>query len=663
MTEELDPARRAILTLVCNTVVPHIDHTPDPHGLWARTASEMGVPAAAEQMLLDLPPGQREGMLGLLDILAQQGLEPQTQASREQTLTNMMLMGGTEAMVGVGGLIRLILFLSYGLPSLTEPGAPNPMWAAFGYPGSPGPAARTDHGITLTTPDGDRLELEADVAVVGSGAGGGVIAGTLAQQGLRVVVLEAGGHRDEGAAAGLEVPAYQDAYWRGGPQASADFNFTLMAGSGLGGGTAINWTNSLRTRAWVRDEWANAGLEDVGTDFDRHIDAVWERLGVTEDCSDASGTQQRMGLGAERLGWNTSVAARNVDPEGYDPATAGFTGFGDQPGYKQSTLRTYLKDAFDAGAVIVANCPVERVVVEQGVAAGVVGTWTDPQTGRTAQVIVRAPRVVCAAGALENPALLLRSGIGGPAVGENLFLHPTVAMSGIYEEDLKAWWGAPHALLMDEFESGADADGFGFRVEGAQYAPGLIGSATPFASAADHKRLMARTAETGVFLGRIRDRSGGQVTIDDDGQAVVTYALTDPVDVATMHRALDTLARLHEAAGATEISVLGVNPPTWRRGDDLEAFIARTQRMPMRLGGIALFTAHQMGSCRMGSDPQTSVADPRGELHDTPGVWIGDASAFPTASGTNPMISVMALAHRTADAIAHHAGIVEPVPA
>jgi choline dehydrogenase-like flavoprotein len=96
-------------------------------------------------------------------------------------------------------------------------------------------------------------------------------------------------------------------------------------------------------------------------------------------------------------------------------------------------------------------------------------------------------------------------------------------------------------------------------------------------------------------------------------------------------------------------------PIEWRIGDDLEAFIARAQRLPAGAGGLTVFSAHQMGSCRMGSDPQTSVADPSGQLHDTPGVWIGDASAFPTPSGTNPMISIMALASRTADNIAEAA--------
>ena len=111
------------------------------------------------------------------------------------------------------------------------------------------------------------------------------------------------------------------------------------------------------------------------------------------------------------------------------------------------------------------------------------------------------------------------------------------------------------------------------------------------------------------------------------------------------------MTRLHVAAGATQVLFLAAGLPTWREGDDVDAYIARCQRQPLRAGGVKLFAAHQMGSCRMGTDPQTSVAGPWGELHDVKGVWIGDGSAVPTSSGTIPMISIMALAHRTAEAI------------
>ncbi len=95
-------------------------------------------------------------------------------------------------------------------------------------------------------------------------------------------------------------------------------------------------------------------------------------------------------------------------------------------------------------------------------------------------------------------------------------------------------------------------------------------------------------------------------------------------------------------------SALSRKPLAWRRGEDLEAFIEAVRNASLAPREMAIFSAHQMGSCRMGTDPATSVAGPWGELHDAGGVWIGDASAFPTASGTNPMLTIMALARRTA---------------
>ena len=131
------------------------------------------------------------------------------------------------------------------------------------------------------------------------------------------------------------------------------------------------------------------------------------------------------------------------------------------------------------------------------------------------------------------------------------------------------------------------------------------------------------------------------------------YALTDRLDLRNAHRAIEAQTHLHAAAGANQIlAAADHDAPAWRRGEDLEAFIAPAQRIPLRAGGWKLFSAHQMGTCRMGRDPRTSVADPWGQLHDVAGVWIGDASAFPTATGTNPMITIMALAHRNAQAIA-----------
>ncbi len=644
---ELSEVQRDVLKAVCDTVVPAVQRDADPDGFFARTASAIGVPVALEEALGAMPEEQQAGLAQLLDALADQGFLRASLRSREQLLRNIALIG-PEAAAGVAGLVTSTIFFYYALPD--ERGQ-NPNWATFGYPGPGGLPVPGEKPLRPLVPDGDTT-LEADVCIVGSGAGGGVMAGELSARGLKVVVLEAGGYFDESDFPQLELWAYQNLFWRGGPQTTAELNISLQAGSCLGGGTVVNWTNSLRTTPWVREQWEREhGLEGLaGADFDRHLDAVWERLGVNDRCSELNGSQRRMRAGAEALGWHFVHTNRNTDPDLYAFDSAGYLGFGDQSGSKRSTAKTYLKDAFDRGATLVTRCTAERILVEGGRAAGVEARYLDPETGASAAVTVRAPHVVVACGSLESPALLLRSGIGGQAAGDYLRLHPCTAVLGYYPEDTEAWRGAPHAGLVHEFEN--VEDGHGFLIEGAQYTTGVGASAVPWTNGAEHKRLMANFSHGASFIGLLRDRGHGRVTVDAQGAAVPSYAITDELDVRNTLRAIDAQVRLHEAAGATQIMALAAGMPTWRWGDDVAPFVERISRIPLRAGGWKLFSAHQMGSCRMGNDPATSVADPWGELHDTKGVWIGDASAFPTSSGTNPMITIMALAHRTAEALA-----------
>ena len=650
MTTQFDEQQRATLQALCDTIVPAVAHEPDSDGFWARRASDLGIHHAVESIVLGLPDeASRTGLIELLDVLALQKLaQAPSQASREQILRNLTLASPAAAQ-GVGALVAMTLFLYYGAPIDPQTGQ-NPSWATFGYPGPVSPPPQEPKAIQPLVPS-DGQVLEADVVVVGSGAGGGVIAGTLAQAGMKVVVLEAAGYFNEADFLQLEIPAYQQMYWRGGPTPTADLNVSLQAGASLGGGTTINWTNCLRTYDWVREQWAREhGLEGVdGAEFDRHLDHVLERIGATPDCSDLNGPQQRLQEGCEALGWSTRAVIRNADPEKYRPETAGYLGFGDQSGAKLSTEKTFLRDAAEHGAEILVRTRAQRVLVEGGRAAGVEAVYDD-LAGTRAQVTVRAPRVVVACGALESPALLLRSGIGGPAAGHYLRLHPCVAVLGQYGEDQQAWWGAPHALLSDEWAD--TGDGYGFLIEAAQYTTAIAGSAVPWTSGREHKELMADFRLGSSFIALTRDHGHGQVTVDASGESVPLYSVTDPVDTANLYLGVEKIARLHEAAGARQIFALAAGLPRWRVGDRMEDFVARARRVPLRAGGHKLFSAHQMGSCRMGTDPATSVANPWGELHDAPGVWIGDGSAFPTPSGTNPMVSIMALAHRTAEAIA-----------
>ena len=263
---------------------------------------------------------------------------------------------------------------------------------------------------------------------------------------------------------------------------------------------------------------------------------------------------------------------------------------------------------------------------------------------------VRAPIVVVACGALESPALLKRSGIGGPAVGNYLRLHPAAAVFGLYGDDQQALLGAPQTGLVDEFAD--SGDGYGFLIEGVQYTPGLTGSALPWTSAEEHKELIANARRGASFITLTRDHGHGRVDVDQNGEAVPYYDVSDPVDDRHDPRG-DRGLRPPAPRGRARCRW-----PIWRTACRCGGSATTSRRSSS--GAAASRCARVGSSCSpptrwapagWASDPQTSVANPWGELHDVKGVWIGDGSAFPTPSGTNPMIAIMALAHRTAEAI------------
>src|SRR4051794_25046205 len=649
----LSELQQDTLRRLVDTFVPAVDASDDPTGFWARRGSDVGVDAAILEQLGSgaVPEDPLEGLRQLLDALRAEGFDDASQEVREAIVHGFM-DADPAALAGLGGLRGLTHLLFYAIPDPAT--GRNPNWEAIGYPGPravPPSAEEAPKTIRVTAPEADELVLTADAVVVGSGSGGGVVAGMLAGGGKDVVVLEAGGYYNEADFNQLELWAYQNLYRAGGVAMTADGGVALMTGSNLGGGSTVNWTNCLRTYDWVREEWErDHGLEGLaGADYDRHLDEVSARIGVNDRCSDPNGPNRRLLDGAEKLGIDGRVITRNADPDRYDADLAGLMGFGDVTGAKLGTLKTYLQDAADAGARFVVRCRVERVLVENGRAAGVEGTYAD-ETGRVARVVVRAPQVVVAAGALDTPALLLRSGTGGPAAGDHLRLHPATAVLGFYDDQQKGWWGPPQAALSMQYAD-LDGSGYGYLIETSHASPGVSGSSVPWISGRQHKEDMARGSLTAGLVLLVRDHGHGRVTIDAAGNPVHEYPFTDATDQRTFRHGLRELCVLHEAAGATEIMTLHRKRLTWRRGEDLAAFGTLVHDAPLTPYEHATFSLHHMGSARMGKDPATSVADPWGQLHDTPGVWIGDASAFPTASGTNPMLTTMALAHRTAEAM------------
>lgn len=523
-------------------------------------------------------------------------------------------------------------------------GHPGPEWDRIGYPGPLGPPP-ADAPRRLDVVEVARNErTTCDVVVVGSGAGGGCAAARLAQAGLDVVVLERGGYRAEADFTHVEAEATRDLYLYGMTLATTDLGCRIIAGSTVGGGTVVNYTTSLRTPPFVLDEWRRiSGVEAFTSgEFDESLDEVSDRLNVNTDSSAASRRDEVMEEGLEKLGWHVDMLPRAVRGCTQDEA-CGYCGFGCRIGAKQSSMRTFLEDAAAAGARIVAGADVRRIVVSDGRAAGVVA-----RCGRH-RLTVHARAVVVAAGAIETPALLLRTGLRG-RVGHDLHLHPGTAAFGIFDDDVRVWEGTLQARYSSEHR--ARDGGYGPIFETVPVHPGAGSAAMPWTSAEEHRALMERFAKISFCAVLPRDETAGRVTVGRDGSPRVSYTLT-PADRRRIADGVVAAGRVMEAAGAREVRSPHSPPVSYAPGSPgaHERWADETRRAGYGRG-VTFFSYHQMGSCRMGTDAATSAVDARNESHEVPGLYVVDASAFPTASGVNPMLTIYGIANRAAKLLA-----------
>jgi long-chain-alcohol oxidase len=522
-------------------------------------------------------------------------------------------------------------------------GYPGPEWDRIGYPGPLGPPPEEPKRLDPIEITADET-MSCDVVVVGSGAGGGCVAGRLAQAGLDVVVLEKGGYRAEADFTHLEPEATRDLYLYGMTIASTDLNCRIIAGSTLGGGTVVNYTTSFRTPSYVLEEWTRlTGIDAfVSGEFGESLDEVSERLGVNTNSSAAGRRDELMEEGLKKLGWHVDMMPRAVRGCSQDES-CGYCGFGCRLGAKQSAMRTFLEDAYEHGARLIIGTQAQKVLVSDGRAIGVEAT-----AGKH-RLTVHARAVVAACGAIETPALLLRSGLKGQ-VGRNLHLHPGCATWGIFDDDVRMWEGTTQARYSNEF---SDWDGgYGPILETVPVHPGSGSAAIPWISAHGHRRYMGEFSNISLCAVLPRDQTAGRVRLARDGSPRIFYKLTAD-DERRISEGVVQAARVMEAAGASEIrsphhDTIAFNPGSQGA---LERWAEQTQRAGYRKG-VTFFSYHQMSSCRMGTDPSASAVDANNESHDVRDLFVVDGSAFPTASGVNPMLTIYGIANRAAKKIA-----------
>jgi choline dehydrogenase-like flavoprotein len=565
---------------------------------------------------------------------------------------------------GFHAVKRLAASLYFSRPTS---GSSHPLWERIHYapPSLPVDVADPLAGLGPIRPERD-VEEEVDVCVVGSGAGGSVIAARAAAAGYRVAVLEAGPWFPGLSYPRIEREAHDRLFLGRGIVTTTDHAVGILAGQTVGGATVINWMTCLRPRPEARKEWAEeGGMTGVdGPAFDTAFSAVSARLGVSTSESEVNPSNETLRRGCLALGYQQGtdwdVIPRNAAG---CRSRCGFCTFGCPYDARRSSLTTFLRDALSTGARLYAATAAEQVEVRQGRATGVRARYREGGTSRS--VHVRARAVVVAAGALETPALLLRSGIRFPGVGGGFRIDPTTALAGEFPQAIRTWDGPHQTIGVYRFQT-SDDGAHGPWIEVAPAHPGLAATALPWSGSAEFRRLMERTEHVATPIVLVRDVGEGRVTIDADGRARPQYTLT-PRDRRNLVRGLVETARILRAAGATRI--LSLHTPLIEVGDggrpvsegQYDAFVAQVESAGIRENAVALFSAHPMGSARAGNDPRRSTARPTGEVHGVDGLWIGDSSLLPSAPGANPMMSIMALAWRTSDhLLARLGGIPEP---
>jgi choline dehydrogenase-like flavoprotein len=470
-----------------------------------------------------------------------------------------------------------------------------------------------------------------------------------------VILVEEGGYfttADFDMREAHTVPKlYQEAMQR----TTADLAISVLQGRAVGGTTVVNWTTSFRTPPEVVDHWAKKHA--VGgfayADLVPHYEAIEARLAIHKvDETSMNRNNRRFYDGCKAKGFSVDTTRRNV----YQCLNTGYCGLGCPVNAKRSMLVTLVPDAIDAGARLLFRCRVDRLEVSGGQVRAAHASLLDAPgyalTGRRATI--RAGRFVLAGGAINSPAVLLRSGLGDAPerglVGTRTFLHPTVGVTGLYDEPVEAFDGAPQSAASHAFAHRGEA--VGFFMETAPVYPMLSAQAMPGFGAA-HRRLMETVARRTVHIALAIDGfhdgvPGGTVKLRPSGAPLLDYPLVPPLWEAfrTAHR---RLVEVNLAAGAREVSSLHDPPLTFTSEKDLDRLDAAPWE-PCRLG---VFTAHQMGGCRMGDDPRQSVVRSEDLRHHTvANLHVVDGSVFPTSLGVNPQESIYGLSRLMATRMA-----------
>ncbi|CAA2992727.1 long-chain-alcohol oxidase FAO4A [Olea europaea subsp. europaea] len=507
--------------------------------------------------------------------------------------------------------------------------------------------------------------IKCDAVVVGSGSGGGVIAGVLAKAGYKVLVLEKGSYFSKKDLTLLEGQAMDQMYLGHGILATENMDILLLAGSTVGGGSTINWSASFRTPAHIMKEWS----EDYSLKlfesklYQEALDIVCQKMGVQSEIKEEGFNNMILRKGCQNLGFPVENVPRNSPSDHY----CGWCCLGCKDGKKKDTTETWLVDLVDSGnGAILPECEAIRVVHKRndkvtGRRSIAVGVAFEFQHRGVKEIgLVESEVTVIACGALCTPALLKRSGLKNPNIGKNLHVHPVIMGWGYFpdtpssdviwpEADKKSYKGGI-LTAMSKVTVNPEDSGHNAIIQTPALHPGMFASLFPWSSGLEFKTKMRNFSRTTHIFALARDKGSGTVT----NPSTISYKF-DNADEENLKKGLERVLRILAAAGAEEIGTHHGRGKTLKVKEasleELEKFVKEESSRPVKNLSTSICSAHQMGSCRMGVDSSSSAVDSKAETWEVERLFVADSSVFPTALGVNPMVTIQAISYCTAQSV------------
>ncbi len=497
--------------------------------------------------------------------------------------------------------------------------------------------------------------IECDVAIVGSGAGGGITAEILAEAGLAVVIVEEGPLRSSRDFDMREATAYPALYQESAARKTRDKAITILQGRCVGGSTTVNWTSSFRTPARTLEHWRTRhGLDGFTPEaLAPWFERVEQRLSIAPWAVPPNENNDVLRRGAAALGIPTAAIRRNVS----NCFNLGYCGMGCPTNAKQSMLVTTIPAALERGATLFVQTRVESLQLQGDRIESLrcLPVALDGSAAGAPATSVRARHVVVAGGAINSPALMLRSKLPDPhgLLGRRTFLHPVVISAALFDEAVEGWKGAPQTVYSDHFLETQPIDGdIGYKLEAPPIHPVIFASTLP-GYGREQSDLLAQFPKTHALLALMRDgfheqSPGGRVMLRDDGSPVLDYPLNDFV-MDGARRAFLSMAEIQFAAGAKVVQPVHEMAQRYTSWAQAREAIAA---LPMKPLLTRVVSAHVMGGCGMAGDERRGVVRPDGSHWQVANLSVHDGSIFPTSIGANPQLSIYGIVNRLATGLA-----------